>query len=78
MLNWLLGLDFKNPFKKLGRVSQKMIGEKVRKRKKTIFQECVANFKSLPESQPMWTSVHFCGCFDFTTSLKNQYKFLIM
>lgn len=34
MLNWLLGLDFKYPFKKLGRISQKMIGEKVRKKEK--------------------------------------------
>lgn len=32
MLNWLLGLDFKYPFKKLGRISQKIIGEKVRKK----------------------------------------------
>lgn len=34
MLNCLLGLDFKYPFKKLGRISKKMIGEKVRKKGK--------------------------------------------
>jgi len=58
VLNWLLGLGFEDIFKKLGVISQIMIGEKVRKRK-THFLGVFPHFKPLPESQPVWTSLHF-------------------
>lgn len=56
--NWLLGLGFEYIFKKLDMISQITIGQKCEK-EKPIFREFSSNFKPLPESQPVWTSLHF-------------------